>query len=57
MDEYRAVLLEIAQDLSQEEFSELKVACWSYISAERAEFITTPHELFQEMERMQECID
>jgi hypothetical protein len=49
---YRALLLEIAQDLSQEELSELKVACRSYIPDERAEFITTPHELFQEMERM-----
>jgi hypothetical protein len=52
MDEFRTLLLEIAQALRQEELSELKVVCRSFIPAGRAEFITTPHELFQEMESL-----
>jgi hypothetical protein len=52
MDEYRALLLEIAQALRKQEFSELKVEYMSFIPAERVKFITTPHELFQEMERI-----
>jgi hypothetical protein len=52
MNEFRALLLDIAQHLRQDELNRLKFACSGFIPAGRAEFITRPHELFLELERM-----
>ncbi|KAK3745549.1 hypothetical protein QZH41_012466, partial [Actinostola sp. cb2023] len=50
MNNFRSLLLEIGQHLTQADLSNLKFAC-SFIPAGRAEFLTQPHELFLEMER------
>ena len=51
MGEFRAKLLDISQELTTGDVKALKFL-YSEIPRGRAEFITTPLELFQELERM-----
>ncbi|XP_031567572.1 mitogen-activated protein kinase kinase kinase 3-like [Actinia tenebrosa] len=52
MNEFRVLLLDIAQHLRKDDLEHLKFACSTFIPAGRAEFISRPHELFLELEKM-----
>lgn len=52
MNAFRVLLLDIAQQLRTDDLERLKYACSGFIPAGRAEFITRPHELFLELEKM-----
>lgn len=51
MNSFRSLLLEIGQNLTRDQLSQIKFRCSDFIPAGRAEFIIQPHELFLEMER------